>query len=145
SDVKLYVPSVKNRATGKSMGEHCEEMAKQWNIARADQDRIALQSHQRAVKAMGAGFFDDLVIPVDGVARDGIPRADTSAEKLASLRPAFDRANGTITAGNASPLTNGAAAIWVASDAGVSRVPSDRPRARLVDWEMAAVDIFHEG
>jgi len=145
SDVKLYVPSVKNRATGKSMGEHCEEMAKQWNIARADQDRIALQSHQRAVKAMGAGFFDDLVIPVDGVARDGIPRADTSAEKLATLRPAFDRANGTITAGNASPLTDGAAAIWVASDAGVSRVPSDRPRARLVDWEMAAVDIFHEG
>ena len=145
SDVRLYVPSVTNRATGKSMGEHCEEMAKEWKISRADQDRIALQSHQRSVKAMAAGFFDDLVIPVDSAAKDGIPRADTSAEKLAALRPAFDRANGTITAGNASPLTDGAAAIWVANDDGLARVPGERARARLVDWEIAAVDIFHEG
>ena len=146
-DVRLHVPSVANRATGKSMGEHCEEMAKQWSIARSDQDRIALQSHQRAVKALAGGFFDDLVIPVDGMAKDAIPRADTSAEKLASLKPAFDRTSGkgTITAGNASPLTDGAAAIWVASDAGLGRLPSGRPRVRLVDWEMAAVDVFHEG
>jgi acetyl-CoA C-acetyltransferase len=146
-DVRLHIPAVKNRATGKSMGEHCEEMAKQWNIARADQDRIALQSHQRAVKAMASGFFDDLVIAVEGVAKDGVPRADSSAEKLASLKPAFDRASGkgTITAGNASPLTDGAAAIWVANDEGVSRLPANRPRVRLLDWEMAAVDIFHEG
>src|SRR2546423_2651723 len=106
SDIRLYVPTVTNRATGKSMGEHCEEKAKQWKIPRADQDRIALQSHQRAVRAMGMGFFDDLVIAVDDIAKDGIPRADTSAEKLATLRPAFDRSNGTITAGNASPLTH---------------------------------------
>jgi acetyl-CoA C-acetyltransferase len=144
-DFGLHVPSVANRATGKSMGEHCEEMVKQWHIARADQDRVALQSHQRAVKAMASGFFDDLVIPVEGVAKDGVPRADSSAEKLASLRPAFDRSGpGTITAGNASPLTDGAAAVWVANDAGASRLP-DRPRARLADWEIAAVDIFHEG
>jgi acetyl-CoA C-acetyltransferase len=146
-DIRLNVPSIANRATRKSMGEHCEEMAQQWNIARADQDRIALQSHQRAVKAMADGFFDDLVIPVEGMAKDGIPRADSSAEKLASLRPAFDRASGrgTITAGNASPLTDGAAAVWVADDAGLERLPAGRPRARLVDWEIAAVDIFHEG
>jgi acetyl-CoA C-acetyltransferase len=146
-DVRLHVPAVKNRATGKSMGEHCEEMAKQWKIARADQDRVALQSHQRAVKAMASGFFDDLVIAVDGVARDGVPRADSSAEKLASLKPAFDRASGqgTITAGNASPLTDGAAAIWVANDEGLARAPADRTRAKLVDYELAAVDIFHEG
>ncbi|HXN16473.1 MAG TPA: acetyl-CoA C-acyltransferase [Usitatibacter sp.] len=146
-DVKLHIPSVANRATGKSMGEHCEEMAKQWNIARSDQDRLALQSHQRAVKAMAAGFFDDLVISIDGIAKDGVPRADSSLEKLATLQPAFDRTSGrgTITAGNASPLTDGAAAIWVASDAGLERVPKSRARARLVDWEMAAVDIFHEG
>ena len=146
-DVRLHVPSVANRATGKSMGEHCEEMAKAWSIARADQDRIALQSHQRAVAAMARGFFDDLVIPVDGNAKDGIPRADTSAEKLASLKPAFDRASGqgTITAGNASPLTDGAAGVWVADDAGLERLPAGRPRARLVDWELAAVDVFHEG
>jgi acetyl-CoA C-acetyltransferase len=146
-DVRLHVPSIANRATGKSMGEHCEEMAKQWDIARADQDRIALQSHQRAVKAMTAGFFDDLVVPIDGVAKDAVPRADSSAEKLASLKPAFDRASGrgTITAGNASPLTDGAAAVWVADDAGLERLPRARPRARLVDWEIAAVDVFHEG
>jgi acetyl-CoA C-acetyltransferase len=144
-EVRLHVPAVKNRATGKSMGEHCEEMARQWKIARADQDRIALQSHQRAVKAMAGGFFDDLVIAVDGVAKDAVPRADSSAEKLASLKPAFDRANGTITAGNASPLTDGAAAVWVANDAGLSRLPAGRPRAQLVDYELAAVDVFHEG
>ena len=146
-DVRLHVPAVKNRATGKSMGEHCEEMAKQWGVARADQDRVALASHQHAVRAMAAGFFDDLVVPVDGVARDGLPRADSSAEKLATLKPAFDRASGkgTITAGNASALTDGAAAIWVADDAGIARVPASRPRVRLVDYEIAAVDISGEG
>ena len=147
ADVKLHVPSVKNRATGKSMGDHCEEMAKQWNIARADQDRIALDSHRHAVQAMAAGFFDDLVIALGDVARDGLPRADTSAERLAALKPAFDRTSGkgTITAGNASPLTDGAAAVWVADDEGLERLPPARPRARLVDYELAAVDIFHEG
>ena len=147
ADLKLRIPAIKNRATGKSMGEHCEEMAKAWKIARADQDRIALTSHQRAVKAMADAFFDDLVVPVDGVAKDGIPRADSSAEKLASLKPAFDRTSGrgTLTAGNSSPLTDGAAAIWVASDAGLERLPAARPRVRLVDWEIAAVDVFHEG
>jgi acetyl-CoA C-acetyltransferase len=146
-DFGLHIPAVANRATGKSMGEHCEEMAKQWHIARSDQDRIALLSHQRAVKAMASGFFDDLVIPVEGMAKDGIPRADTSAEKLATLKPAFDRTSGqgTLTAGNSSPLTDGAAAIWVANDAGLSRVPANRPHVKLVDWEVAAVDIFHEG
>jgi acetyl-CoA C-acetyltransferase len=146
-DVRLHVPSVANRATGKSMGEHCEAMAKEWNIARADQDRIALQSHQRAVAAMAGGFFDDLVVALPEIAKDGVPRADSSAEKLAALKPAFDRASGrgTITAGNASPLTDGAAGVWVADDAGLERLPAARARARLVDWELAAVDIFHEG
>jgi len=129
------------------MGEHCEEMAKQWNIARADQDRIALHSHQRAVKAMAGGFFDDLVVAVGDLAKDGVPRADTSAEKLASLKPAFDRASGkgTITAGNASPLTDGAAAVWVSNDAGLARLPAGAPRVKLVDYELAAVDVFKEG
>jgi len=147
ADVRLHIPSVANRATGKSMGEHCEEMAKQWSIARADQDRIALTSHQRAVKAMAGGFFDDLVVAVGGNSKDGIPRADTSAERLASLKPAFDRTSGkgTITAGNASPLTDGAAAVWVANDAGLARVPANRPRVKLVDYELAAVDVFTEG
>jgi acetyl-CoA C-acetyltransferase len=122
-------------------------MAKQWNIARSDQDRIALHSHQRAVKAMAGGFFDDLVIAVGGNAKDSIPRADTSAEKLATLKPAFDRTSGkgTLTAGNASPLTDGAAAIWVASEAGLAKLPGSRARVRLVDYELAAVDVFKEG
>jgi acetyl-CoA acetyltransferase family protein len=81
------------------------------------------------------------------MAKDGIPRADTSAEKLATLKPAFDRTSGkgTITAGNASPLTDGAAAIWVASDAGLARLPTGTPRVKLVDYELAAVDVFREG
>ncbi len=146
-DVRLHIPSVTNRATGKSMGQHCEDMAQQWSIPRAAQDRVALQSHEHAVKAMAGGFFDDLVIPVEGMSRDGLPRADTSEKKLASLRPAFDGASGrgTITAGNASPLTDGAAALWVANGAGLQRLPASRPRARLADRELAAVDPFHEG
>ena len=147
SDIRLYVPEVKNRATGKSMGEHCEDMAKTWNISRQEQDELALQSHQRAVAAQERGFFADLVIPVDGVTHDGFPRRDTSLEKLARLKPVFDRTSGggTLTAGNSSPLTDGAAAIWVATDEGASRLPDALPRARLVDYEMAAVDIFREG
>jgi acetyl-CoA C-acetyltransferase len=146
-DVRLYVPSVTNRATGKSMGEHCEEMVKAWKVTREAQDAIALASHQRAVQAMAAGFFDDLVIAVEGTSRDMLPRADTSPERLAKLRPAFDRAGGqgTITAGNASPLTDGAAAIWVATDEGLKRAPADRARVQLIDWEIAAVDVFQEG
>ncbi len=147
ADVRLHVPSVANRATGKAMGEHCEEMAKQWNIPREAQDRLALASHQHAVQAMAAGFFDDLVVGIEGMARDGVPRADSSAAKLASLKPAFDRSSGkgTITAGNSSPLTDGAAAIWVASDAGLARLPPGRARVKLVDYELTAVDVFHEG
>jgi acetyl-CoA C-acetyltransferase len=145
ADVKLHVPGVKNRATGRSMGEHCEEMAGAWKISREAQDRLALASHERSVKALASGFFDDLVIAAGEATRDGIPRADTTMEKLARLRPAFDRERGSITAGNASPLSDGAAALWVATDAGVERLPAGRPRARLVDWEIAAVDIFHEG
>ncbi len=146
ADIKLDIPSVKNRATGKSMGEHCEEMAKTWKIPRAAQDKIAYESHARAVKAMANGFFDDLVINVNGTAKDGIPRADSTLEKLATLKPAFDRSSaGTITAGNASPLTDGAAAIWVVQEQALARLPGHLPRVKLIDHEIAGVDIFHEG
>lgn len=145
-DIKLDIPSVKNRSTGKSMGEHCEEMAKQWKIPREAQDRIAFDSHQRAVKAMSAGFFDDLTIEIGGTKKDGIPRADSTLEKLSTLKPAFDRSStGTITAGNASPLTDGAAAIWVANEAGLAKLPTNAPRVKLLDYEIAGVDIFKEG
>ena len=146
-DIRLHVLAVANRATGKSMGEHCEEMARTWNIARESQDKIALASHQKALAGQKSGFFDDLIVPVEGMSRDGFPRADTSLERLAKLQPAFDRKSGkgTITAGNASPLTDGAAGLWVATGAGLKRLPPSVPRARLVDWEVAAVNVFAEG
>ncbi len=146
ADIKLDIPSVKNRASGKSMGEHCEEMVKTWKIPRAAQDQIAYESHARAVKAMANGFFDDLIINVNGTARDGLPRADSTLAKLAGLKPAFDRtAAGTITAGNASPLTDGAAALWVAQEQALAGFSGHLPRAKLVDFEIAGVDIFNEG
>ena len=147
SDIRLYVPEVKNRVTGRSMGEHTEDMAKDWNIGRREQDELALEGHRHAIAAQDRGFFVDLIVPLDGVDKDHFPRRDTSLEQLARLKPVFDRSSGrgTLTAGNSSPLTDGAAAIWVATDAGLDRLPGRLPRARLVDFEMAAVDIFHEG
>ena len=146
SDIRIHVPEVKNRVTGRSMGEHTEDMAKDWGIGREAQDELALQGHQRAIAARDRGFFTDLIVPVDGTSKDHFPRRDTSMEKLAKLKPVFDRSSrGTLTAGNSSPLTDGAASIWVATDEGLNRLPDQLPRARLVDFEMAAVDIFHEG
>lgn len=147
ADIRLHVPEVKNRVTGRSMGEHTEDMAKDWGIGRREQDELALEGHQRAVAAQDRGFFADLTISLDGVSKDHFPRRDTTMEKLTKLKPVFDRTNGrgTLTAGNSSPLTDGAAAIWVATDEGLNRLPGNLPRARLVDFEMAAVDIFTRG
>lgn len=146
-DISLYIPGVVNRTSGMSMGEHTEITAKEWKIGRAEQDALALQSHQRAVAAWERGFFDDLIMPVGDFRRDGIPRPDTSLEKLARLPPAFDKVSGqgTLTAGSSTPLTDGAAALWVATEAGLERIPAQTPRARLVDFEVAAVDFRVEG
>ena len=147
TDIRLFVPEVKNRVTGRSMGEHTEDMAKTWNIGRREQDELALQSHRSAVAAQERGFFSDLIIPTDGVSTDHFPRRDTSLDKLSKLKPVFDRTSGkgTLTAGNSSPLTDGAAAIWVATEEGLTRLPPNMPRVRLTDFEIAAVDIFTEG
>ena len=103
--------------TGFSMGQHCERMAKQWNISREDQDRLAMDSHHKAAAAYAAGFFDDLMTPFAGVTRDNNLRADSNMDKLASLRTAFDRSpNGTLTAGNSTPLTDGSSAVLLASE-----------------------------
>ncbi len=146
-DIRLWIPAIANRTTGLSMGEHTEITAKEWQIGRQEQDEIALQSHRTAVAAWDEGFFDDLVIEVGDTKRDTIPRKDTSLERLARLSPSFDRTSGkgTLTAGNSSPLTDGAAAIWVGSSQGMARLPSTRPRVRLVDWEIASVDFRVEG
>ena len=109
-------PSTSEPRTGLSMGEHCELMAKEWGIPREDQDVLAFESHLKAAAAYDEGFMDDLVIPCAGVFRDNNLREDASLEKLAELRPAFDRLGGTITAGNSSPLTDGAATVLLASE-----------------------------
>ena len=146
-DIRLFIPAIANRTTGLSMGEHTEITAKECGIRRVEQDEIALASHRNTVAAWDKGFFDDLVIPVGEVKRDTIPRKDTSLEKLARLPPTFDRTSGkgTLTAGNSSPLTDGAAAIWVASSKGLDRLPARTPRVRLVDWEIASLDFRVEG
>lgn len=145
ADFNLPLRGWANRISGRSMGEHTEDTAQRFAIARADQDRIALGSHQRAVAAQAAGFFDDLVIPVGDVKGDTIPRSDTTADKLASLKPVFDRSEaGTLTAGNSSPLTDGAAGIWVADGEGLKRLGA-AAAVKLVDWQLAAMDYKEEG
>ena len=118
---------------GRAHRRHGED----WKIGRAEQDELSLQGHQRAIAAQDRGFFNDLIIPLDGVTKDHFPRRDTSQEKLARLKPVFDRTSrqGTLTAGNSSPLTDGAAAIWVATDEGLARLPASVPRVRLIDFE----------
>ena len=109
-------PSTSEPRTGLSMGEHCELMAKEWGITREAQDRLAYESHKKAAAAYDEGFMDDLVIPCAGVFRDNNIRADISLEKMAELKPVFDRSAGTITAANSTPLTDGAAAVLLASE-----------------------------
>jgi acetyl-CoA C-acetyltransferase len=138
ADFNLPLKAWANRVSGKSQGEHTEDTAKRFGITREDQDRWALKSHQGAVAGQDAGFFDDLVIPLGGVERDALPRRDTSLERLAALRPAFDP-QGTITAGNASAVTDGAGAIWVGDAEGLTRLGAP-PAVKLVDWEIAAID-----
>lgn len=145
SDLGISVPAARERTTGMTMGEHAEAMAREWGVEREEQDRFALASHRRAVASRD--FYRDLLVtpgtfPVDA---DAVPRADTSLDRLAGLRPAFDRERGTLTAGNSSPLTDGAAACWVAGREGLERLPAEAPRARLVDWEDAAIDPRRDG
>jgi acetyl-CoA C-acetyltransferase/acetyl-CoA acyltransferase len=136
-----------NRITGRTMGDHMEDTAKEWGILREAQDNWAYQSHMRAVAGWDSGFFDDLVLPLPELAKDANPRRDTSLEKLAALRPAFDQTSGrgTLTAGNSSPITDGAAAVWIVSAKGRARLPDTIPSAKLVDYEIAAVDFLVDG
>jgi acetyl-CoA C-acetyltransferase len=114
---KPVAPSVNEPRTGLSMGQACEQMAKAWRISRAAQDELAYESHRRAAAAYAAGFYRDLVIEYHGLTQDNNLRAGTSLEQLAKLKPVFDRSPaGTMTAGNSTPLTDGAAAVLLASE-----------------------------
>ncbi len=110
------LPSVTEPRTGMSMGEHCELMAKEWKISRRAQDELAMASHKNAAQAYVDGFYDDLVFPYLGVERDNNMRPDSSLEKLSKLKPSFDRENGTLTAANSTPLTDGASSVLLASE-----------------------------
>jgi len=129
--------------TGLSMGEHAAISAEQWHIAREDQDALAAASHHNLAAAYERGFFDDLVTPFLGVTRDQNLRPDSSVEKLAKLKPVFGRGEGaTMTAGNSTPLTDGASAVLLASEewAAAHKLPV---LAYLTFTETAAVDYVH--
>ncbi|NUS39356.1 MAG: acetyl-CoA C-acetyltransferase [Lysobacter sp.] len=143
-ELKPEFPGVAEPRTGKSMGDHCEDMARQWAISRDSQDEWAAGSHHKLAAAYERGFFDDLVVSFRGVSRDNVMRPDTSIEKLATLKPAFDRTSGhgTLTAGNSTPLTDGAAACLVASDEW-ARAHGLEPQCWIRDAHVAAVDFVH--
>ncbi|MGN6089293.1 MAG: acetyl-CoA C-acetyltransferase [Actinomycetales bacterium] len=131
--------------TGMSMGEHAAVTAREWGISREEQDELALASHQRLAAAYDRGFFDDLVTPFLGLTRDQNLRPDTSLDKLASLRPVFGKGpDATMTAGNSTPLSDGASTVLLASDdwAAAHGLPV---LAHLVDAQTAAVDYVHGG
>jgi acetyl-CoA C-acetyltransferase len=109
-------PDTREPRTGLGMGEHCELMAKEWGISRQDQDILAFESHCKAAAAYDEGFMDDLVVPNAGLFGDNNIREDASLERLAELKPVFDKSGGTITAGNSTPLTDGAATVLLASE-----------------------------
>lgn len=145
-DLLPVPPALKEPSTGMTMGESAEKMAKENGIARADQDAMALHSHQAAARAWDAGIYDEEVMSIatapgadNLVSKDGMVRADTSLEKLASLKPVFDRKHGSITAGNSSPLTDGAAALLLMEE-GRARSLGYEPLAFLSSWAFAAVD-----
>jgi acetyl-CoA acetyltransferase family protein len=121
-----------------SMGETGENVAERWHVSREEQDAFGLRSQQRWAAAAQAGRFDDELVPVNGVVRDEHPRPDTSAEKLAALKPAF-RAGGTVTAGNASGINDGAAALVIASEE-KARELGVEPLGRFVASAVAGVD-----
>ncbi|HEX5123415.1 MAG TPA: acetyl-CoA C-acetyltransferase [Rhodanobacteraceae bacterium] len=143
-ELKPAFPGVAEPRTGKSMGDHCELMAREWNIPRAAQDELALESHKKLAAAYERGFFEGLIVPFRGVTRDNILRPDTSLEKLAALKPAFDKTSGhgTLTAGNSSPLSDGAAAVLLASEDWASErgLPI---QAYVTHSRVAAVDFTH--
>jgi acetyl-CoA C-acetyltransferase len=139
------VPQIPRNAeprTGLSMGEHAAIMAKEWGIERGEQDELTVRSHKNLAAAYDTGFLDDLVVPFLGLERDQNLRPDTSVEKLAKLKPVFGGEQGTMTAGNSTPLSDGASAVLLASEEWAAS--HDLPvQAYVVDAQTAAVDHVH--
>jgi len=140
------VPEIPRNAeprTGLSMGEHAAIMAQDWGIGRSDQDELAVESHRGLAAAYDTGFLDDLVMPYLGLERDQNLRPDTTAEKLAKLKPVFGGPEGTMTAGNSTPLSDGASAVLLAGDQWAAEHGLE-PQAYLIDAETGAVDYVHK-
>ena len=141
-DVLPRMPRIAERTTGKTMGESAEEMAKRNEISRAEQDAFAVRSHTRAARAIASGRLAGEIVPVDAggkrVITDNLVRGDTNLDKLAKLRPAFAK-DGTITAGNASALTDGGAAVLLTSE-DKARALGLKPLAYLSSWAYVGVD-----
>ncbi|AZE98129.1 3-ketoacyl-CoA thiolase [Pseudomonas orientalis] len=141
--LKPQLPRNGEPRTGLSMGQHCELMAQTWQIPRAEQDQLALESHQKMAAAYAEGWHNDLLTPFLGLTRDNNLRPDLSLEKLAALKPAFERSEkGTLTAGNSTPLTDGASLVLLGSEAWAMErgLPI---LAYLRDGEAAAVDFVN--
>jgi acetyl-CoA C-acetyltransferase len=115
-DLSPVAPANMEPRTGMAMGDHTEFGAKYYGISRESQDEFALSSHMKMARAYERGFFKDLMTPYMGLERDNILRADSTLEKLAKLKPAFDKVNGTLTAGNSTPLTDGASCVLLATE-----------------------------
>ncbi|MPW74356.1 acetyl-CoA C-acyltransferase [Moraxella catarrhalis] len=139
----LAFPQNGEPRTRLSMGEHQAITALEWNISRTDQDELAYNSHQNLAQAYESGFFDDLITPYKGLTKDNNLRPDTTLEKLASLKPAFGKknANPTMTAGNSTPLTDGASVVLLSSDAW-AKEHGHKPLAYITHQQTAAVDFI---
>lgn len=145
ADLAPATPGTGEPRTGLSMGEHQAITTAEWNVTRAEQDELAAASHQNLARAYDEGFFEDLITPFMGVTRDTNLRADSTVEKLGKLKPAFGRgleAEPTMTAGNSTPLTDGASAVLISSEEWAQErgLPV---LADVVDVESAAVDFVH--
>jgi acetyl-CoA C-acetyltransferase len=138
-----HIPRNEEPRTGLSMGEHCAIMAADWGIGRAEQDELAVASHRNLAAAYERGFLDDLLTPYLGLDRDQNLRPDSSAEKLAELKPVFGGPEGTMTAANSTPLSDGASAVLLASEEWAKE--RDLPvLAHFADAQTAAVDHVHK-
>ncbi len=142
-DLVPVAPGIDEPRSGLSMGGHTEITAKYYGIKREDQDAFALQSHQKMAKAYDDGFFDDMLTPFLGLTRDNNVRKDSSLEKLAKLKPAFDKENGTLTAGNSTPFTDGASCVLLASE-DWARQHSLPVLAYITFAEVAAIEYVHQ-
>lgn len=133
-------PAIKEPRTGLSMGESCELMAKTWNISRLEQDELAYESHQKGAAAYKEGFYDSLICEYAGLKKDNILRDSISKEKLAKIRTAFDKSDkGTLTAGNSTPLTDGASCVFLCSET-YAKENNLKVMAHFIMGQSAAVD-----